>query len=198
MNKTSKPESILKRLFIAIKINPDKRFMDLYSKIKIGLSAEKIRWVRPENLHITLRFLGATNPELIPLISAQLARSFVTIKPFIVDLYGLGIFRSLYNPKVLWVGLKNPGDLISTKRTMDLHLRSVIHLEETESLNMHLTIGRMKSINKRDVWEEIINAYHNLNFMEFRVEKVILFESVLEKTGPVYNELNEFLLEHAE
>jgi 2'-5' RNA ligase len=194
MNKSFNSQTGFKRLFIAIKIDPDQEFLNAYLKIKNRLSGEKIRWVKTENLHITLRFLGDTSVNLIPLISSKLSLSFGDIKPFNLNLTGAGVFRSPENPKVFWIGIQNPEDLTSAKGNMDFHLKSLIDLQETENEYFHLTLARMKSISDKTNLKEIIRSYYNFNFITTRVEKIILFESILGKTGPVYNELKDFLL----
>ncbi len=189
MGTLTKPELRQKRLFIAIKINPDRGFYSFYNQIKKTLEREKVRWVNPENFHITMRFLGETDIELIPEISSALLNSMSYFSSFSFTLSGLGVFRSLSHPRVLWMGIKERETLISAKKCMDECLKSIINLKEAKGDNLHLTLGRMKGLSNNQCWKKLLETYNKVDFYKVKVNEVILFESILEKIGPVYIEL---------
>ena len=180
----------VKRLFIAVKINPDNSFLGWYKQIKELLQEEDIRWTKTENFHITLQFLGDTNVRSIPVISSALKLSVVSHKPFRFSLSGIGVFRSLSYPKVFWIGLKNTGELSLIKESIDDQLKSIIDLKVNENFKPHLSLGRMKRIKDIKHFRELITRYNDHEFLEVGVEEVILYESILHREGPVYNVLD--------
>ena len=121
-----------KRLFIAIHVVPDQKFTHYLDQIKNVLISEKIRWVKPENYHITLRFLGDTDTRLIPEISSGLLSSLQNLKSFTLDLFSLGVFRSLYNPRVLWIGISHSEVLLSLKKSISIERKMSINFAEPD------------------------------------------------------------------
>src|SRR6056297_2883647 len=94
-----------KRIFIAIRFLPDPVFSDMYRDIKSRLKNEKIRWVKADNLHLTLRYIGEYEFSGIPGISEMLSEISLGTREFTLVYQDIGVFRSLSYPKVLWVGL---------------------------------------------------------------------------------------------
>ena len=95
----------MKRLFAAIKVNPDENFQEVYYKLRSKLKNEKIKWVDLNNAHITLKFFGETEESEIPLITEVLNQVASQTAPFILTISNIGIFGSYYKPKVIWFGL---------------------------------------------------------------------------------------------
>jgi RNA 2',3'-cyclic 3'-phosphodiesterase len=183
MEETSKQ---FKRLFIAIRINPDSSFLNWYKQLKESLKKEDIRWTRLENLHLTLLFLGDTNVELIPAIIAALKRAVASQRSFRFYLTGIGVFRSLRYPKIFWIGIKETEKLKLIKFNIDNQLKSLLSMKESDSFKPHLTLGRMRRIYDPDLLKNLISKYSDHEFMEVEVNEIIFYESILKKSGPVY------------
>jgi 2'-5' RNA ligase len=175
-----------KRLFIAVRIEPDIPLLNWFKQVKETLKNEEIRWTRLENLHLTLLFLGDTNIELIPEISTALERSTVSYQYFRFSLSGLGVFRSLSYPRVLWIGIKETEKLGLIKESIDNQLKPLLNKDVTGSFKPHLTLGRMKRIENLELLKELISKYRDNKFMEVEIDEIILYESILNKSGPVY------------
>jgi 2'-5' RNA ligase len=188
MNNAGKAHMKFKRLFIAVEVKPDDSFLSWYAQVQAALQGEEVRWVKPDNFHITLRFLGDTDIEFIPEITAALHRSVVLHKPFPIFLSGIGIFRSLSYPKVLWTGIKKSEELILIKESIDLQLKAIINsnVNVNAGFNPHLTLGRMKRVKDLKIWKELISRYWDHEFFEVEVQEIVLFESILDRYGPVY------------
>ena len=97
----------MKRLFVAIKVVPDENFLKSYHALRYALQMEKISWVKPDNFHLTLKFLGKTLEEKLPAIRTALQHMSAQTKPFSMKMAGTGIFGSSYKPRVLWFGVEN-------------------------------------------------------------------------------------------
>ncbi|MDA3954915.1 MAG: hypothetical protein PF485_14805 [Bacteroidales bacterium] len=89
----------MKRTFIAIKIPISNKTQELLNRLKIDFEDEKIKWIEDNNIHITLFFLGNTEEGKINEISAELTKIFKRVKSFDILCKGLGVFRSVFNPK---------------------------------------------------------------------------------------------------
>ncbi len=180
-----------KRIFIAIKLYPDEYFLEVLTQLRQDLENEKIRWVNKENLHLTLRFIGDCENEKIDLITNILQAIAENRKDFQLTVEGLGVFRSLSYPKVLWAGIKESEDLLNLKVEMDESLNEIGFDFTSESFSPHLTLGRMKRIKDRQLLKTEIQAFKNEVLLNQQVESVILFESILSREGPRYKPLQE-------
>ncbi len=179
----------MKRLFIAIKINPEEKLLNEYAKIKALLSHSGIKWVDPALFHFTIKFLGDTNEEKTDVLKNIMLNIAGNYEPFDIQLKGLGVFGSRYNPRVIWIGLHNTG--ILKKMTLDFieELDKFGFKKDRQNIVPHLTIGRIKYIRDKYVLKNIVERYSETLFQTTNIENVILYESILKKSGPAYNEL---------
>jgi 2'-5' RNA ligase len=175
-----------KRVFIAVKIYPDSYFLSWFKQVKEILKKEDIRWTKLENLHLTLLFLGDTDVELIPAIITALKKAVAASGPFRFSITGIGVFRSLRYPRVLWTGIKETDKLGLIKLNIDNSLKSLLSLDEPGTFKPHLTLGRMRRIHDFDLLKNLISKYSDHEFMEVEVNEIIFYESILSKSGPVY------------
>jgi RNA 2',3'-cyclic 3'-phosphodiesterase len=94
----------MKRIFIAVEIDPGATLLKMISALKTGLKNDNIKWVNPNNIHLTLSFLGDTEEEMIRSVSNMLKERCEGSGKFELVIEGLGIFRNLDDPRVLWTG----------------------------------------------------------------------------------------------
>ncbi len=180
-----------KRIFIAIGFSPDPSFFNMYRDIKSRLKNERIRWVKTENLHITLRYIGEYENSGIPEISEMLSEVSLETKDFKLTYKDLGVFRSLSYPKVLWVGLDENEELGELKFKIDRSLIEMGFDLKMEKFSPHLTLGRMKHIKDKRSLSDVIEAYRNKIFMDQNAGSIVLVESKLSKSGAEYISLSE-------
>lgn len=96
----------MKRLFLAIPLSPESEFSALLQNLSSELYYERINWVKAQNMHLTLKFLGPTADEKIPEIITTVNRILTERETFRLEFNKTGIFGSRYQPRVLWLGLK--------------------------------------------------------------------------------------------
>ena len=174
----------MKRTFIAVNVIPDISFRNSIRKIQNRFSGREIRWADPSNLHVTLRFLGDTSPEEIYKTNTVLSGISQNTSPFDFICKGLGIFRSISYPKVLWVGIRNAEELIRIKMEIDYGLDIE---NDDKSFSPHLTLGRIqRDIDKNDL-RALIDEYKDFEFIKVSVKEIIFFESILQKEGAQYH-----------
>lgn len=178
-----------KRLFIAIKIHPDPSFMNKFRQLKTELRHEKIKWVEEHNIHLTLKFLGETDEEQIPLINAGLEKIAGKTSSFSFILKTLGIFGSSYEPRVIWTGIEPYEQLVVLMKRVHETMRGVGFEPDRQNLVPHLTLGRIKFLKDRHLFQDVLERYCGIESNELKADSMILFESILKKEGPEYRAL---------
>ena len=176
----------MQRTFIALKVEPEKIMVDCYHRIQEALRMEKIKWVDPGNLHITLRFLGDTEAGTVKGISRILEETIPAYPCPEVVFRGMGLFRNLRDPRVLWIGMDTGPVLQELKKDLDKKLSALGFPVEERSFRPHLTLARIKFIRDRSRLEELINAYRDTEFQKNRIEEILYYESFLRQEGPRY------------
>jgi len=150
--------------------------------------------VKPENIHITLKFFGETEERRIPEISSVLREVAGRHQPFTTELVNVGIFGSSYSPKVIWFGTDKSEPL--KKLGVDI-LQSVEKIGweyDRQNFVPHLTIGRIKFIPDKHLFQSVIDEHKKTRMQEVQVESFYLYESILLREGPVYKVLETYKL----
>ena len=184
----------MKRLFIAIEINRRKTLEEAYQVMRTSLRMERINWVSLENLHITLKFLGDTSGDDIPQIMDRLKGLCKDLKPFTISLTSLGVFKNLHEPRVIWIGCSQCNALSDFQARLEKGLTEIGIEPEARTFSPHLTLGRMKDIRQINPLTQLITNYKNFEFQQQAVDRIILYESVLNPSGPQYDKLLEVRL----
>jgi len=182
----------MKRLFAAIKIKPEKTFFEVYTHLTTNLSNERINWVNPENIHITLKFFGETDERKIPDINAVFKNIALHTRPFTLSINKVGIFGSSYQPKVVWFGIDTNPVLLELARNVKTDLQTIGFDDDGQHFVPHLTIGRIKLLNDRKFFQEVINEHKNTFIQEVPVNRFFLYESILRREGPIYKVVETF------
>jgi len=182
----------MKRLFVAVKIEPDEDLLQAFWALQRALQFEKISWVKPENFHLTLKFLGKTPEEKLPAIRNALNHVVLKHTPFRLRLSGTGIFGSSYKPRVLWFGVEeNPAMSRLGKDVLDA-LDTAGFPRDRQNFVPHLTIGRIRKIEHKKLFQEAVAAHRYDFLQESPVEKIILYESLLKPSGVIYKPITTF------
>jgi 2'-5' RNA ligase len=144
-----------------------------------------VRWVRPAQMHLTIRFLGDTPLDRLPAIVAALDGAATGRAPFTLRLDGVGCFPNARRPRVVWVGLGGDGTaLLAFKAALDAGLAPLGWPPEEKPFHAHLTLGRVKDER----------AAHGVDWtadvppLELRVTAIHLIESQLRPDGPIYTQ----------
>jgi RNA 2',3'-cyclic 3'-phosphodiesterase len=182
----------MKRLFIAIKIQPDSTFLEQLRLLKTHLHHEKIKWVEGQNIHVTLKFLGDTDGKMIPEIERALNIVAKEHSAFGIRLEKLGIFGSRYDPRVIWVGIDPYDELVSLMQKVHKSLEPAGFESDRQNLIPHLTLGRIKELKDKILFQKIMDQFREISSVKMEVNNFILYESILKKEGPAYIALNSF------
>ena len=160
---------------------------------------QSARWVRGENLHLTLRFLGEVEPSVVAALVATLPQSVRGCQPFSFSLRGGGCFPNAKRPRVVWVGVDPvPDELHRLQRAADKAVQPHGFGPEGRGFEPHLTIARFKPSKPSKPLEKsvapLMKALEGRDFGETRVSEVVLFESRLSPRGASYHAVERFRL----
>ena len=181
------------RTFVAVFPPPEVREEALAAARRLPL-CDRVRWVKPENFHLTLKFLGDVREEDQEDVHAALEEVCAGHAPFDVGLAGLGAFPSARRARILWAGVGEGYErLRSLAADLDAALAPLGFESEGRLYKPHMTLGRVRGRPARlDLPPGWTPGAGNL---EFRTGSVELMESVLDPEGPVYETLGTFALE---
>ena len=153
------------------------------------------KWTQPQNLHITLQFIGEVDREtLLELVKTthEVARGF---RPFKITYKGLGVFPHLRKPRILWVGVEHgAGTLKRLAKSVEIANRRISNIRpDTKPFHPHVTVCRMKRVNVSKL-KGLLRRYQNFVFGEEVVNRIALIKSTLTPEGPIYSPIEEFPL----
>lgn len=184
----------MKRLFVAIKIIPQKELLKAFRDIQKRCFAGKIKWVDPDLFHLTLKFLGDTPEDKIEPVSEVLEEVTEETAGFSFDLAGLGIFGSSYRPRIIRVNVEKGGQLEILGNELLNRFDDVGFKRDRQNFVPHLTLGRIKQVSDKKLLQKTVSDYGSVFFQTVRVKTVILYESILHSSGPEYIILKEYKL----
>lgn len=180
------------RTFIGLPVKPGPGLLSMRSKMMESLSGERISWVRPELFHVTLRFIGDTPVSVLEEIRKSLRKGVQVPKAAELELRGVGSFGPRKKPRVIWVGFQEP-DLFKTLRAeVDRALECCGILRDDHPFNPHLTLGRVRSLQKPDSYYETITMLSPRLNESVLIDKMVYYRSILGPEGPGYSALEEY------
>jgi RNA 2',3'-cyclic 3'-phosphodiesterase len=183
------------RSFISIEL-PETVKLELAgveSKLKRACSFP-VKWVSPDNIHLTLKFLGNIENSKINVIIEAVSDALYNERPFFLNLTGLDVFPNLKNIKVVWVGLG--GEINTLKKVqnkIEMRLIPLGFLAEKRLFTAHLTLARINenvSYSDKQVLAEIISHTDIDCDFSFKVNSVNLMRSQLTRKGAIYSRLS--------
>ena len=153
------------------------------------LNHSRMNWVKPENWHITLFFLGNQQISSIALLQRLIEESFCAVKVFSTQVIGIGVFPGQSKPKVLWIGLENLEMLMPARNMLgELLLKNGFAVDK-KPLKPHLTLARMKSPGHSSYFDSFLTHNRQFSFGPVSINRIVLYESILSLNGPVYKPL---------
>jgi RNA 2',3'-cyclic 3'-phosphodiesterase len=182
------------RCFVAIDISePTRREISEFLAVLQKLDGD-IKWVRPSNLHFTIKFLGATPEELLPRIHESLMEIASLFEPFYINIYGTGVFPSRRHPRVIWAGLKNSDMMMRLRHAAEDRISALGFKKEEREFNPHLTLGRVRSAKGIIHILNELDAVREKDFGSTHVRAIRMMKSNLKPDGPEYTCLYELPL----
>jgi RNA 2',3'-cyclic 3'-phosphodiesterase len=184
----------VKRIFIAIKIEAGETLLEVMSALLNGLKNESIKWINPQNVHLTLAFLGDTDEDKISALDSMLKEKCKGFGNFEILIKGAGVFKNLNDPRVIWAGIEDSEKLVLLNNLVLKGLQEIGIEIENRAFRPHLTLGRFRHLNSGNALRDLIDRYDEMIIQKVQVSEVILFESTLLRTGPVYTIIGKYAL----
>jgi 2'-5' RNA ligase len=175
------------RAFVALELEPIVRgaIGELQASLRHRVAG--IRFIRPDGIHLTLRFLGETTPDQVERLRPALAAAAAACPPGEARLAQLGTFPERGSPRVLWLGLEIPAPFLELQKACERAARAAGFEGEGRPFRAHLTLGRWRD---RAALPELPPADLGLA----RLDTLVLFRSDLRPDGAVYSAIHRFPL----
>lgn len=184
-----------RRCFIAIEIPADtkRRLNDLTAQLRaVGVRAS---WVRGDNVHLTLRFLGNISPAECSAVESELAATCERISPFHLTASGCGAFPNARRPRVLWAGVEGAVDeLIALAGEVETAVQHAGLERVRSTYKPHITLGRIRSQAAITNLESVLRECAGFDGGAIPVDRVSLFASELRRGGARHTVLQSFEL----
>ncbi len=187
----SEPEPQI-RSFIAFDMKNDNVLNRLAAaqKMLIQTNAD-LKLVEPKNIHITLRFLGGINPEMVEKVYVVMKN--IKFNPFNVQISGLGVFPTLNYPRVVWAGITDGAEqLKSIFEQLEPQIHELGFAPDPNGFSPHLTIARVRSGANKQRLVDLVTKQVNYDFGNIRADCLRLKKSQLSPKGPTYSTLKEY------
>ena len=183
------------RAFVAIEL-PEKIQGDIRNLQRAFASHRlDVRWVKPVNLHLTIKFLGDIDPSDTQTIGRILSDTAAKHPMFDLLPQGLGIFPNIRRPRILWAGIAGQTNVLrSLWKSVENAMLSLGFGTEKRPYKGHLTIGRIKTHIDQGRLATALRTHRDFVSDAFSVKGLVLFKSELQPTGPVYTKLWEMPL----
>ncbi|GAB6164671.1 RNA 2',3'-cyclic phosphodiesterase [Thermostilla marina] len=179
------------RTFVAVDLDP--AIVDGAGRAiaRLRTSGADVKWVRPENMHLTLKFLGDVDARDVYDVCRAVQQAVAELPPFTVQVDGLGAFPTLDRPRVVWMGITEGGpQLIELADRVEQALVPLGFRREARKFRPHITLGRVRGgggairfladmLRKNERYEVGMTA----------VDEVVVYSSDLQPEGPVYKPL---------
>jgi 2'-5' RNA ligase len=184
-----------KRLFIGVPMHSEKASQYETSwRNNRELNDNRLNWAKPSNWHMTLFFLGETPVSKIGLLEQLIDESFRDTSAFQTELIGVGLFPDVRHPKVMWIGLEDVYPLLPPRTNLgDLLLKNGFNFDN-KPLKPHLTLARVKQLTNHDALNSWFQEYRKTSFGTVKIDRIVLYESVLKPGGPEYMPVHQCIL----
>jgi 2'-5' RNA ligase len=149
-----------------------------------------VRWVRPEGIHLTLKFLGEVDADRIDGIAGKAEEAVHAGGPFTIVIRGCGVFPNARNPRVIWIGIDDPsGELKKLQARVEEGMEELGFMREGRVFAPHLTLARLSSGRGKGAIAQALDAIKESNLGTMEVREICLFRSHLKPTGAEYTKL---------
>ncbi|ADY01811.1 2'-5' RNA ligase [Vulcanisaeta moutnovskia 768-28] len=175
------------RVFIAVDLTDQLKEPIIRMQKELMSTGVDMKPVEPENMHITLRFIGEIGRDLVEEVKKRL--SSIKYNQFTMHVRGVGAFPNIERPRVIWVGIEEGARDLMNLHELLMKFTGDIGERDERGFVPHLTIARVKYVRNRDRYMEVIRKYENMDFGTQLVDSIKLKRSILTPKGPIYSDL---------
>lgn len=184
------------RAFVAIELGDAARVAAARLIDRLRPMPARVSWVRAENLHVTLRFLGEVSGDQIETIAAHMQPELTVQHPFSAAIRGLGAFPNARRPSVIWIGYEDTDNAATgISAIAERAARGIGLVPETRPFVPHVTLGRVRRESPKSDISAFLEAESRFDAGAFTVDAVSLFSSELTPHGARYTRLHRLTLD---
>lgn len=179
------------RLFVAIELDEQIRAALAHAQAALRPSCDGVRWVAPQNLHLTVKFLGEVPDREVTGVTEAVARAAADAVPFDMQIAECGCFPPRDMVRIVWAGaVDTPGALLRCVEGVEKRLEDVGYPRERKRFSPHITIGRVREDRSGGCVRSAVEG-HALDRLEQSVSTLTLMSSVLSPKGPTYTPVSK-------
>ena len=182
------------RAFLALELEPPVRDAVAALRERLRASTARVSWVKPENAHVTLRFLGDIDAGQVDALSARLQDAYRELPAFHVEVAGVGCFPNVRQPRVVWVGVRPDPHVVAVHCESEAAARHIGLAPETKKFRPHITLGRLRDPRDSGDLAACLDREFTFHAGDNAVRRVALLESRLSPQGAKYSLIREFPL----
>jgi len=191
------------RAFIAVNLSPEilERIEQVSLDLQTRMKDVPVRWVPVENIHLTLKFLGNVSTANLEILKDILGKVVSSHSECDISVGGIGAFPKPHNPRVIWVGMEVPQELVTLQHNIEIETARLGYSREHRPFSPHLSFGRVsRNASAQDVHAiaEVLENYKVGFLGATRLKSVYLYRSDLKPDGAVYTPIYSAPLEEAE
>jgi RNA 2',3'-cyclic 3'-phosphodiesterase len=155
-----------------------------------------VRWVKPENIHLTLKYLGEISAGTIDGIAQVIKDTVRECSPLMLHAKGLGVFPGIKRPRILWVGISGDTLLLAgIQANLEINLEKQGFPKENRVFKSHLTLGRIKDDIHPKNLSDILRSFSDFTSESFEAKELVLYQSELKPSGALYTKLQTIYLD---
>ncbi len=180
------------RTFIAVEVPWEVKDRARQLIAQLRETSASVKWVRPEDMHWTLKFLGNLELNEIPAICNAVSRAVEPLAAFDVEAFAAGAFPDLLRPRTVWIGMGEGSEqMIELHDAIEFELGKLGFRAENRRFRPHLTIGRVRNSDEEGIVElgKLIQRHAEFESGLSVVDEVVVFSSHLGREGPTYEPL---------
>ncbi len=179
------------RLFLAIKIEPDKHIKDIYFNLKKILRGERVKFYDINQLMLIIRYLGDIPTEFLSDINRQIAPVINSTPSFDLKINGVDIYPYDIMPRVLWLRVEQNPVLMQLANDLENTIHNLTGHEEDFAFYPHITFARIRFIKNMQRLD-LVKKYNTIEAAAYPVKQIILYETTASKQGNQYRVRNRF------
>ena len=173
------------RAFISVDVGPRIDWQRL--RKELGEVDRGVRPVKPEQLHLTLRFLGDTDEGMVDDLKLLMTRSVEGVAPFRLTFEGVGAFPNAKRARVVWIGLRGAEPLVGIARRLEEGVVDLGWKPEKRGFRPHATVARIKHLRRQGRFSSLLDRWHDGAFGSMEVRSIELKRSQLTPQGAIYS-----------
>ncbi|UCC73077.1 MAG: RNA 2',3'-cyclic phosphodiesterase [Gemmatimonadota bacterium] len=184
------------RVFVALNLSDAERSRLADAAAGLRDAGFPVRWVAPENVHLTLKFLGEIPEARVPDVCSAVGEAAADLSSFAMAVGGFGAFPSLRRPQVVWVGVEPNSTLASLHESLEGQLALLGFPREDRPFRPHLTLGRTRRRAAPSEFRGLDELVKQTEYRDtFQIRSVDVMQSRLMPRGPIYSVVHSADLE---